>query len=51
MAEYKKNLEELNDIGTKTIETNRLLRKFQISDAEQMFHGMDDVFLYHYTKA
>ena len=40
MAEYKKNLEELNDIGTKTIETNRLLlRKFQISDAEQMFHN------------
>lgn len=37
MAEYKKNLEELNDIGTKTIETNRF--------------GMDDVFLYHYTKA
>ena len=37
MAEYKKNLEELNDIGTKTIETNRF--------------GMDDVFLCHYTKA
>ena len=37
MAEYKKNLVELNDIGTKTIETNRF--------------GMDDVFLCHYTKA